>query len=282
MKLFLLALLALASTSASAAGANEIDAAISRWESDMESRAARAESRCLYSPALAARSCAELNGPPSHSPDFRFDPDAAFDKAEAYYEAAQLWKDGRRMGKLLSSSAGWSAVFSNFWLAMTDPAEWERQGKNTSGAKIKAAMERAQLRYENLRAKAAYKGKGLSEEGRIALAACVSANTLQYNAAEADAVKGGRSDPLDVARLPWQSFATNMAEEQTGRGVCRDYAAIARDFLRAMGTRARVVGSTGHAMTEVTLSRGGRDEVYLFEPQHDLLVRDCVLYRYAR
>lgn len=49
-----------------------------------------------------------------------------------------------------------------------------------------------------------------------------------------------------------------------------------------MGTRARVVGSTGHSMTEVTLSRGGRDEVFLFEPQFDLLEQDCVLYRYAR
>jgi len=94
-------------------------------------------------------------------------------------------------------------------------------------------------------------------------------------------VEGGRSDPLDAARLPWQSFATNGSADQRGRGVCRDFAAIARDFLQAMGTRARVVGSSGHAMTEATLARGGREETYLFEPQRDLVARECLLYRYA-
>lgn len=275
MRLALLALLL-----AAPASADEFDVALAEWESDMEARAAQVEARCLSSPRLASRTCVDTGAPPSYHADFRFDPDAAFDRAERLYETAQLWKDGRKLGRLLSTSRGWGMVFENFWLAMTDPEEWKRQGRESSGQRMRDAMERARVRYEGLRSKAADKGKGLTEHQRVALAACVSAHALpEYNQAEADAVASGRSDPLDAARLPWQSFATNVASDQRGRGVCRDYAAIARDFLRAMGIGARVVGSTGHAMTEVTPSGGAP---YLFEPQHDLLAQDCKLYRYAR
>ena len=109
------------------------------------------------------------------------------------------------------------------------------------------------------------------------MASCVAANGFDgYSEAEAEAVNAGTFDASEVAKQPWQSFASDFVPRERGRGVCRDYAAVARDFLRAMVVQARVVGSKGHAMTEITLARGA----VLLEPQLDNLNDDCKLYSY--
>ncbi|MDX6768118.1 MAG: hypothetical protein SF051_01185 [Elusimicrobiota bacterium] len=261
----------------------EMRRAVSRWEAEFLERVARVESACLASPALSGKSCERAGGPPPHSPSFAYDPDRAFDRAERLYPAAELMRTTRHARATMAQPGFWGAVIDVAVRSLiTDPEGANADYRQFAGVQQDEALERARQRYEALkrRARETADSRGLDAQGRVALATCVSANGFSdYNQAEADAVKDGTADPLVAARLPWQSFATNFAPRQTGRGVCRDYAAVARDFLREMGVASRVVGSVGHAMTEVSLPG---EEALIVEPQFDNLNGDCRLFRYAR
>lgn len=267
----------------------DVDAAIIRWEADLNARITKVKSECLYSPSIAGKTCAEAGSYKiGGKTPFRFDPDRTFDKAEKYYEAAMFFKEMAEVEefakKRLTKWSTWELIFKTAWMGWTDKEAWADFSMNTPGAKIRAAEERGRRMYEDLRAKAVSQATDYSDDQKIALAACVSAVGFSgYNEKEAEEVKGGTAKAFISARLPWQSFITDFAPKKTGKGVCRDYAAVARDFLREMGfkDKTRVVADAGHALTEVTLKRGGGDKVLLFEPQHNLLARDCLLYEYA-
>lgn len=252
-------------------------AEIAAWDRDIDARVAAVERHCLNSPALAGRRCIDGGEYRLGERSFQYAESSAFDQAEHLIGAAQAYRGGRQLAAMKADD--WGQVLRTARAGILGSEQDRRADPPTANYEV---LKRGRQRYEALRAKAAEKGKGLAtDDERLALAACFSARGFTgYNQAEADAVRGGTSDSLASARYPWESFVTNRLPRHRGRGVCRDYAAIARDVLRAMGLTTRVVGSDDHAMTEVTLVRGGRPQRLLLEPQHDLLSRECVLYSY--
>lgn len=266
----------------------EFDETLAQWRRSLDYRLRRVESRCLNSPDLGRKACAEggpyrIGGKP-----FLFDPSDSHAAAEKLVPAAKYARAGRDLGRFasqeLDEASTWRQILGIAALAIFAPGRYEEWNRGLPATRMREALGEAKARYEDLRARTAARADALSldAENRVALAACVSAQGFAgYNQAEADAVLTGTSDPFDAARRPWESFVVGRTPESIGRGVCRDYAAVADDFLKALGVSSKVVGSSGHAMVEARLAGRGADPVFLVEPQHDLLARDCLLYRYS-